>query len=66
MIDSLSFDYSHSPQFDGAGEVGINDFLDLLAAWGPSPGHRADLDGDDIVGISDFLHLLANWVPCPV
>ena len=47
-------------------EVGSNDFLDLIAAWGPSPGHRADPDGDDIVGISDFLQLLANWGPCPV
>ena len=49
--------------FDG--EVGINDFLDLLAAWGPNPGHPADFDGDDIVGINDFLELLANWGPCP-
>ncbi len=49
--------------FDG--EVGINDFLDLLAAWGPNPGHPADFDGDDVVGINDFLELLANWGPCP-
>ncbi len=49
---------------DGDGEVGINDFLDLLAAWGPNPGHPADLDGDHIVGINDFLMLLANWGPC--
>ncbi len=40
---------------------GINDFLDLLAAWGPNPGHAADLDGDDVVGTNDFLELLANW-----
>ena len=50
---------------DGSGDVGINDFLDLLAAWGPNPGHPADLDGDDVVGINDFLELLANWGPCP-
>ena len=50
---------------DGSGDVGINDFLDLLAAWGPNPGHPADLDGDDVVGINDFLQLLANWGPCP-
>jgi len=107
LIESLSFDYSHSAQFDGGldwhgwslstpaatityksdfvaidalqanhaaacpgnldgdDEVGINDFLDLLAAWGPNPGHPADLDGDDVVGINDFLMLLANWGPCP-
>ncbi len=50
---------------DGDGMVGINDFLALLAAWGPNPGHPADLDGDDVVGINDFLSLLANWGPCP-
>jgi len=47
------------------GEVGINDFLDLLAAWGPNPGHPADFDDDGVVGINDFLELLANWGPCP-
>ena len=51
---------------DGDGIVGINDFLLLLAAWGPCPGPcppscAADLDGDCNVGIADFLLLLANW-----
>ena len=50
---------------DGDGSVGIIDFLALLAAWGPNPGHPADLDGDDMVGITDFLALLAAWGPCP-
>ncbi len=50
---------------DGDGDVGINDFLALLAAWGPNPGHPADFDGDGIVGITDFLLLLANWGTCP-
>ena len=49
---------------DGSGDVGINDFLKLLAAWGPNPGHPADLDGDDVVGINDFLAMLALWGPC--
>ncbi len=49
---------------DGDGEVGITDFLALLAAWGPNPGHPADLDGDGTVGITDFLALLANWGAC--
>ena len=46
--------------------VGINDFLALLAAWGPCPptgSCPADLDRDGIVGIVDFLLLLANWTP---
>ncbi len=41
--------------------VGITDFLALLAAWGPNPGHPADLDGNGVVNITDFLILLANW-----
>jgi len=53
---------------DGDGEVGITDFLDLLAAWGPCPappqGCPADLDFDNEVGINDFLDLLASWGPC--
>ena len=55
--------------FDGDGDVGITDFLDLLAAWGPCPdppqGCPADLDADNEVGITDFLDLLATWGPCP-
>ena len=50
---------------DGDGTVGITDFLALLAAWGPNPGHPADIDGDGTVGITDFLALLAGWGVCP-
>ena len=51
---------------DGDGFVGIGDFLDLLAAWGPCsgpcpPSCSADMDGDCQVGIVDFLILLGNW-----
>ena len=46
------------------GLVGIADFLALLDAWGPNPGHPADLDSDGNVGITDFLELLARWGPC--
>ncbi len=48
---------------DGDGAVGINDFLGLLAAWGPCPKDccLADLDIDGDVGILDFLLLLGNW-----
>lgn len=49
---------------DGDNAVGIVDFLALLAAWGPNPGHPADFDGDLVVGINDFLDLLANWGTC--
>ena len=48
---------------DGDGNVGIVDFLALLAGWG-EPG-ACDFDGGGVVGINDFLQLLANWGPCP-
>jgi len=43
-------------------DVGIVDFLALLAQWGGAGS--CDFDGDG-VGITDFLELLANWGPCP-
>ena len=50
---------------DGDGDVGINDFLDLLGQWGTAPGGPPDFDGDFMVGIVDFLELLAHWGLCP-
>jgi hypothetical protein len=50
---------------DGSGDVGVTDFLELLAAWGSTPGGPPDFDGDGEVGIVDFLTLLAHWGPCP-
>lgn len=65
FLDDLHFGPQVCPgDVDGDGIVGITDFLDLLFAWGPNPGHPADLDGDDVVGIIDFLDLIANWGPC--
>jgi hypothetical protein len=46
---------------DCDGNVGITDFLVLLATWGSPDG---DIDGDGDTGITDFLLLLANWGPC--
>jgi hypothetical protein len=50
---------------DGDFAIGVTDFLALLSAWGPNPGHPADLDGDGSVGVADFLGLLSMWGPCP-
>jgi hypothetical protein len=50
---------------DGTGDVGVVDFLQLLAAWGSNPGHPADFDGNGQVAVNDFLVLLAHWGPCP-
>ena len=47
---------------DGDGQVGILDFLALLADWG-GPG-ACDFDGGGI-GPTDFLDLLAHWGLCP-
>ncbi len=60
-----SVDLDCPADFDGDLIVGITDFLQLLAAWGPCPGCPEDLDGDDVVGIIDFVDLLASWGPCP-
>jgi hypothetical protein len=48
---------------DDGGDVGVSDFLELLAEWGMTDV-PADFDGGG-VGVSDFLALLANWGPCP-
>ncbi len=47
---------------DVNGNVGIVDFLALLAQWGAQGS--CDFDGGG-VGITDFLELLANWGDCP-
>ena len=49
----------------GDGAVNVSDLLDLLAAWGPNPGHPADINGDGAVNVTDLLALLAAWGPCP-
>ncbi len=49
------------PNISGDCGVGISDFLDLLGAWGPNPGHPADLDGDGNVGVTDLWLVLGAW-----
>ncbi len=69
FVDSfINFDVEGTTPGDinGDGIIGIDDFLLLLAAWGPCddpcpPSCRPDFDGDCVVGIADFLTLLANW-----
>jgi predicted outer membrane repeat protein len=46
-------------------QVGITDFLLVLALWGTNPLGPPDFDSDGDVGITDFLSLLANWDLCP-
>jgi glucose/arabinose dehydrogenase len=52
--------------FDCDGQVGVTDFLALLANWGPCPVPTAcpwDVDRDGQVGVTDFLLLLSQWGP---
>jgi hypothetical protein len=49
---------------DHNGTVGVNDFLIMLANWGPCPDCPADLDGNGFVTVNDFLLMLAAWGPC--
>ena len=68
-IDTFVVNAGFTPplgDLDGDCAVGINDFLILLAKWGPCPDPcppscAADFDGNCAVGITDFLILLANW-----
>jgi hypothetical protein len=45
------------------GQVGVSDFLSMLAQWG-AVGTACDSDGGG-VGVTDFLALLAHWGACP-
>jgi hypothetical protein len=48
------------------GEVGVPDFLALLASWGAaSGGGPCDVDFDGTVGETDFLAMLTAWGSCP-
>ncbi|MHC4827455.1 MAG: agmatine deiminase family protein [Planctomycetota bacterium] len=63
--DYMSVTVTHRipEDLDGDGIVGVNDFLLLLAGWGPCPPDNcpADIDGNGQVDVNDFLLLLAAW-----
>jgi predicted outer membrane repeat protein len=67
IVDMGAYEFQdRSCDLDGSGDVGVTDFLQLLAAWGDCPDPcppscPADFDGDCEVGVTDFLILLANW-----
>jgi hypothetical protein len=67
LTDStLGPDLSCIGDVDGSGDVGVTDFLAILAAWGPVlPGDPADVDHNGDVGVTDFLKVLSQWGPCP-
>ena len=47
--------------FNGDGEIGIEDFLFVLGNWGTP---NADIDGDGDTDITEFLYVLGNWGEC--
>jgi len=49
---------------DGSGDVGFDDVLAVLAAWGPCDACPEDLDGNGDVGFDDVLAVLAAWGTC--
>jgi hypothetical protein len=61
VVDACECDWD----INGDAIVDVVDFLDMLAAWGPNPGHPADINGNGIVDVVDFLQLLSHWGPCP-
>lgn len=61
---TLSCELPCPGDLDGDGDVGFNDVLDLLSAWGPCAGCAADIDGSGTVDFSDLLTLLSAWGPC--
>ena len=64
MSGALGCEESCSGDVDGSGDVGFDDVLLILAAWGPCEGCPEDLDGDDDVDFDDLLIALAGWGPC--
>jgi len=55
---------------DGSGDVGFDDLLSVLAAFGQcvdpcETGCTADVNGDCSVDFDDLLALLAAFGPCP-
>jgi serine protease AprX len=64
MIDWCSGLQPDCPaDFNGSGDVEVEDLLELLAAWGDA-GVEEDLDGSGTVEVGDLLILLADWGDC--
>jgi hypothetical protein len=52
--------------FDGTGDVGIDDLLILLGEFAEcTTGCQSDIDDDGDVDIDDMLALIGAWGPCP-
>lgn len=47
------------------GQVGVNDILAIVAAWGGCVCVE-DINGDSVVNVDDLLLVIESWGPCPV
>jgi len=51
--------------FDGSGDIGFSDLLDVLVNFGPCDGCPQDINGNGTVDFDDLLVVLSSWGPCP-
>ncbi len=67
-IEILSVDCSEQPcpgDLDGDGQIGTNEILAVLDAWGQCDECPADITGDGVVNVNDLLYMVGAFGPCP-
>jgi hypothetical protein len=47
-----------------SGDVGFDDLLAVISAWGPCGGCAEDVDRSGDVGFGDLLDVVSSWGPC--
>jgi hypothetical protein len=66
-IQITSVDCSKQPcpgDLDGDGQVGTNEILAVLDAWGDCQGCPADMTDDGVVNVNDLLFIVGVFGPC--
>ena len=65
LFDSFDIKDICNADVDESGDIGFDDLLAVLAAWGPCDEDcPEDIDGSGTVGFDDLLLVLAGWGPC--
>lgn len=66
VIEYRLNDLACPQDISGNGDVGFDDLVAILTAWGPcgAPPCPADITGDGEVGFDDLVALLSAWGPC--
>ncbi|MCP4758630.1 MAG: hypothetical protein GY894_00725 [Planctomycetes bacterium] len=63
----IRIDCSEQPypgDLDGDGDVGTNEILAILDAWGDCDNCETDVTGDDTVNVDDLLYIVSVFGPC--